>query len=121
MWQQSGQGCDISLVLKARPFVTKKLFSLFDVGELDWPAQSLNSTPFNTFGMNRNTDCQLGLITQHQCLTSLMLLSLNESKSCCQIPVFSGKPSRKSGGCYNSRLMPMVWSWNAKSNNHTWM
>ena len=43
--------------------------------------RALTSTPLNTFGMNWNADCEPGLITQHQCPTSLMLLWLNGSKS----------------------------------------
>jgi hypothetical protein len=42
-------------------------------GELDWPAQT--STSSNTFGMNWNANCETGLITQHQCPTSLMLVA----------------------------------------------
>ena len=43
--------------------------------------RALTSTPSNTFGINWNADCEPGLITQHQCSTSLMLLWLNGSKS----------------------------------------
>ena len=50
----------------------QKWFVEVSVEELDWPAQS--PTPSNTFGMNRNADYKLGLVAQHQCLTSLMLL-----------------------------------------------
>lgn len=32
------------------------------------PQRALTSTPFNTFGMNWNTDCELNLIAQYQCL-----------------------------------------------------
>ena len=37
--------------------------------------RALNSTPSNTFGMNWNSDCEPGLIAQHQCPTSLMLVA----------------------------------------------
>jgi hypothetical protein len=60
--------------------------------------RALNSIPSNTFGMNWNGDCEPGLIAQHQCLTSLMLLWLNGSKSpqqCSNIGTF-----QMSGGCY---------------------
>ena len=43
--------------------------------------RALTSFASNTFGMNWNADCEPGLIAQHQCLTSLMLLWLNGSKS----------------------------------------
>ena len=43
--------------------------------------RALTSTPSNTFGINWNADGEPGLIAQHQCLTSLMLLWLNGSKS----------------------------------------
>ena len=35
----------------------------------------LTATPSNTFGMNWNADCEPGLIIQHQCSTSLMLMA----------------------------------------------
>jgi hypothetical protein len=38
-----------------------------------------NATPSNTFGINWNADCEPGLIAQHQCPTSLILLWLNGS------------------------------------------
>ena len=42
--------------------------------------RALTSTPFNTFGLNWNADCEPGLIAQnHSC--SLMLLWVSESKS----------------------------------------
>ena len=59
----------------------QKWFVEIGVEELDWPAQSLTSTPSNTFGMNWNAGCEPDIIAQHQCLTSLMLLWLNGSKS----------------------------------------
>ena len=37
--------------------------------------RALTSTPSNTFGMNWNTNLEPGLIAQHQCLTSLMLVT----------------------------------------------
>ena len=43
--------------------------------------RALTSTPWNTFGMNWNVDCEPDQIAQHHCPTSLMLLWLNGSKS----------------------------------------
>ncbi len=43
--------------------------------------RALTSTPSNTLGMNWNANCEPGLITQHQCWISLMLLWLNGSQS----------------------------------------
>ena len=43
--------------------------------------RTLTSTELNTFGLNWNADCEPGLITKHQCPTSLMLLWHNGSKS----------------------------------------
>ena len=37
--------------------------------------RALPSTPSNTFGINWNADCEPGLIAQHQCPTSLMLVA----------------------------------------------
>ena len=65
--------------------------------------RALTSTPSNTFGMNWNADCEPGLITQHQCPTSLMLLWLNGSKSPQQCSNIAGEPSQKSGACYSKR------------------
>lgn len=42
--------------------------------------EALTLSPLNTFRMDWNTDCTLGLL-QHQHLTSLMLWQLNEHKS----------------------------------------
>jgi hypothetical protein len=47
--------------------------------------RALTSTPSNTYGMNWNADCEPGLIAQHHCPTSLMLLWLNGSKSLQQV------------------------------------
>ena len=43
--------------------------------------RALTSTPSHTFGMNWNADCEPDLIAQYQCLTSLMIVWLNGSKS----------------------------------------
>ena len=48
--------------------------------KLTVPRRALTSTPLNTFGMNWNVDCEPGLIAQHRCPTSLVLLWLNGSK-----------------------------------------
>ena len=61
---------DNAPVHKARSI--HKWFVENGVEELDWPAQSPDLNP---------TDCEPGLIAQHQCPTSLMLLWLNGSKS----------------------------------------
>jgi hypothetical protein len=63
--------------------------------------RDLTSTPSDTFGINWNADCEPGLITQHQCPTSLMLLWLNGSP-CSNVPTSCGKPSQQSGGSYSS-------------------
>ena len=85
LWQQFGEGPlqfqhDNAPVHKARSIqkwfvretVWKNLTSLH---------RALITTSSNTFGMNWNAGCQPGLIAQHQCPTSLMLLWLNGSKS----------------------------------------
>jgi hypothetical protein len=36
---------------------------------------ALTSTPSKTFGMNCNADCEPGLISQHLCPSSLLLLA----------------------------------------------
>ncbi|KAK6304388.1 hypothetical protein J4Q44_G00249740 [Coregonus suidteri] len=53
----------------------QKWFVEIGVEELDGLHRALTSTPSNTFGINWNADYEPGLITQHQCPTSLMLLS----------------------------------------------
>ena len=76
--------------------------------------RALTSTPSNTFGMNWNADCEPGLIAQHQCLTSLMLVA--EWK---QVPaaifqhLVESLPRRMEAviaakGGTNSILMPMI-------------
>jgi hypothetical protein len=78
----------------------------------------------NTFGMNRNANCEPGLIGQHPCLISLILLWLNGSKSPQQCLTSSGKPSQKRGGCYSSKgrtnsiLMPMILEWYFRAGVH---
>jgi hypothetical protein len=74
--------------------------------------RALTSTTSNTFGMNWNANFEPGLIAQHQCPTSLMLLWLNGSKFLQKCS--SGKLFQKSGDCYSSKggtnsiLMPMI-------------
>ena len=65
--------------------------------------RTLTSTPSSSFGMNWNANCEPGLIAQHHCLTSLMLLWLMEASPCSNVPPSSRKPSQKSGGCYCSK------------------
>ena len=78
--------------------------------------RALTSTPSNTFGMTWYTDCEPGLIAQHQCRPHECSW-LNGSKSRSNAPISSRKPSQKSRGCYsseggpNSILMPMILEW----------
>lgn len=65
--------------------------------ELEWPRQSPD---LNTFGMNLTMDCTPGLLSRHQCLTSLILSWLNPHN---HSPKYSGKSSQKSGGGYNRK------------------
>jgi hypothetical protein len=53
--------------------------------------RALTSPPSNTFVMNWNANCEPGLMAQHQCRTSLMLLWLNGSKSTQQCSNISWK------------------------------
>jgi hypothetical protein len=77
---------------------------------------ALTSTLLNTFWLNWNADCEPGLIAQHQCPTSLMLLWLNriEASARSNVLTSSRTPSQNSGGCSsitggtNSILMPMI-------------
>ena len=75
LWKQFGEGLfqfqhDNAPVHKAR--YMQKWFVEISVEGLG--CRALTSTPSNIFGMNWNADCELGLIAQHQCPTSLMLL-----------------------------------------------
>jgi hypothetical protein len=77
--------------------------------------RALTTKPLSTFEIIWNADWEPGLIAQHQCPTSLMLLWLSRSKSPKQCS--SAKPSQKSGGCYCSKrganfiLTPMILEW----------
>ena len=100
LWQQCGKGPflfkhDNAPVHKVRSI--QKWVVEIGVEELDSPAQSPDLNPIDTFGMNWNADCEPGLITQHQCPNSLMLLWLNGSKSLqqCFNILYIGKPSQK--------------------------
>lgn len=76
---------------------TEKWVSQFDVGDLDWPAKTLN----NTFRINWNTKCEPGLVAQHLQRSSQMLLWIMRAGSCRLVPkVFTEEWS------YSSRLMP---------------
>uniref|UniRef100_A0AAZ3PLM5 Uncharacterized protein n=1 Tax=Oncorhynchus tshawytscha TaxID=74940 RepID=A0AAZ3PLM5_ONCTS len=76
--------------------------------------RALTTTLSNTFVMNWNSDCEPGLIAQHQCPTSRTLLWLNGACPYSNVPTSSGKPSQKNKGCYSSKggtisiLMPMI-------------
>jgi hypothetical protein len=65
LWQHFVEGTflfqhDNAPMHKARSI--QKWFVEIGVEKLDWPAQSLTSTPSNTFGMNWNADCESGII-----------------------------------------------------------
>uniref|UniRef100_A0AAZ3RCV3 Tc1-like transposase DDE domain-containing protein n=1 Tax=Oncorhynchus tshawytscha TaxID=74940 RepID=A0AAZ3RCV3_ONCTS len=117
LWQQFGEGPflfqhDNAPVHKARSIL--KLFVEIVWKNLTGLHRALTSTPSNTFWMNWCTDYEPGLIGQHQCPTSLMLLWLNGSKcpqQCSNILVESlprrvGAVKAVRGGT-NSILMPM--------------
>ena len=84
LWQQFGVGpscfsMPMPPCTKQGPYrnglsrsVSKKLTGLH---------RALTSTPPITFGMNWNADYEPGLIAQHQCTHSLILLWLNGRKS----------------------------------------
>ena len=71
LWQHYGEGPFLfqhDNVHKARSI--QNCFVEIVVEYLVWPAQSPDLNPIehmNTFGMNWNTDCELGLIAQRQC------------------------------------------------------
>lgn len=75
--------------------------------ELDWPPQSPDLTPSNTFG-----DKLDGTLTATQpftlchCPTSLMTMWLNDSKSPARLQNLVESLLRRVKGCYNSMLMP---------------
>lgn len=77
LWKTLPFQHDNASINKARSI--KKWFSDFYC--LTGLHRALNSTPSNTFGMTWNADCEPGFITEHLCLTSLMLLWLQMSKS----------------------------------------
>jgi hypothetical protein len=76
--------------------------------------RALTSTPSKTFGMNWNADCEPGLIAQHQCLTSQMLLWLNGSRS--NVPTSRRRVEAviAAKGGTNSILMPMILEWDVR-------
>ena len=83
LWQQFGKGPflfqhDKAPVHKVRSIQNGLSRSVWK--NLSGLHRALTSTPSNTFGMNWNANCEPGLIVQHQCPTSLMLLWLNGSK-----------------------------------------
>lgn len=69
------------------------------------PQRALTSTPFNTFGMNWNTDCELNLIAQYQCLITDANVAEWDEKLCHQLPKCGGKSSQKTK---SRRLKSMV-------------
>lgn len=100
-------GGPFSVMLKAR-FIEEP-----GVEVVDWPAESPDLTPANTFGMNWNADYKSGPIAQHQRLTSVMRLFQNGSKSqqpCSKIE-WKALPE---GWKTNSILMPMVLKLNVQ-------
>ena len=75
---------------------------------------ALTSTPSITFGMNWNTDCEPGLIAQHQYPTSLMLLAEWKQVPAAMFQHLVESLPRKvkaviaAMGGTNSILMPMI-------------
>ena len=76
LWQPSGEG---HFLLQQSEVHTEMVCR--DRCGRTWLACAEASTLSYTFGINLNADCEPGLIAQHQCSTSLMLLWLNVSKS----------------------------------------
>ena len=77
LWQQFAEGLFLIPHDNAHVHIARsmhKWFAEIAVEELDWPEQSPVLDPIE---MNSNADCEPGLVAQHQCLTSLLLLWLN--------------------------------------------
>jgi hypothetical protein len=77
LWKQFGYGPFLfqhhyALVHKGDPYRNGLARSMWK--NLTVLHRALTSTPSNTFGMNWNANCEPGLIAQHHCPTSLMLL-----------------------------------------------
>jgi hypothetical protein len=77
--------------------------------------RALTSNPLNTFGMNWNAHSDSGLIAQHQCPTSLMLMAERNQITAAMFQHLVELPSQRSGGCYSSKggtnsiLMSRIW------------
>lgn len=65
--------------------------------------RALTKSPLNLFGMNWNANCMPDLLTQHNSLTLLMLLWLNEHISSNHAPKYSIKPSQIVGAVIASK------------------
>lgn len=73
--------------LEMVPCIKKNVFPTVEWKNFKGLHSALTSTPSNTVGMNWDTDCEPGLITEHQWPTSQMLLGGNTCKC--------GKPYHK--------------------------
>ena len=91
LWKQSGEGpflfqhdnapVPYFYLTRHKARSIQKCLSRLVWKNLTGLQRALTSTPLNTFRRNWNGDCEPGLIAQHQCPTSPMLLWLNGSKS----------------------------------------
>ena len=83
LWQKFGEG-PFGFSMKMTP-CTKRGPYRNGLSRSVWKnltgCRALTSTLLNTFGMNWNADCESGLITHHQCLTSLMLVAVPATMS----------------------------------------
>jgi hypothetical protein len=80
LWQKFGEGSflfqyDNALCTKRSPYKNGLSRSVWK--NLTGLHRDQTSTPSNTFAINWNADCEPGLIPEHQCLTSVVLLWLN--------------------------------------------
>lgn len=85
----------------------------FGLEELTGQFRALTSTHSSIFEMNWSGDSEPGLISRHQCCTSLMLLLLDVSNKSSQIttPDTWNTETRRAEAVYSSRLILMVFEW----------